>query len=416
MPRKPATIPRFLALRLREALADTPVVLIHGPRQSGKTTLARMVGEPRGYRYFSFDDEAARAAAERDPVGFVADLPGRVILDEVQRVPALFTALKTSVDRHRIPGRFILTGSANVLLVPKLADSLAGRMGILRLHPLAQCELAGRPPRFLDALFSGSFRTRTSERLGEALAERIVAGGYPAALARRRAARRAAWYRDYVETQVQRDVRDLSQVRSLDALPRLLALAAGYTARLLNVTDLAGPFQLTRQTIHDYVTLLERVFLLERLPPWHSNRLSRLIKTPKLHMGDTGLACALLGMDAQQLHRDRESLGPLLETFVLQELKREASWFPEPLSFFHFRDRDGVEVDIVLERGAGVLAGIEVKAAATVTDADFRGLRKLKQAAGKRFTKGIVLYDGEISASFGEGFYAVPIRRLWETA
>jgi predicted AAA+ superfamily ATPase len=416
MPRKPATIPRFLALRLREALADTPVVLIHGPRQSGKTTLARMVGEPRGYRYFSFDDEAARAAAERDPVGFVADLPGRVILDEVQRVPALFTALKTSVDRHRIPGRFILTGSANVLLVPKLADSLAGRMGILRLHPLAQCELAGRPPRFLDALFSGSFRTRTSERLGEALAERIVAGGYPAALARRRAARRAAWYRDYVETQVQRDVRDLSQVRSLDALPRLLALAAGYTARLLNVTDLAGPFQLTRQTIHDYVTLLERVFLLERLPPWHSNRLSRLIKTPKLHMGDTGLACALLGMDAQQLHRDRESLGPLLETFVLQELKREASWFPEPLSFFHFRDRDGVEVDIVLERGAGVLAGIEVKAAATVTDADFRGLRKLKQAAGKRFTKGIVLYDGEISASFGEGFYAVPIRRLWEPA
>jgi predicted AAA+ superfamily ATPase len=416
MPRKPKTIPRFLAPRLREALADTPVVLIHGPRQSGKTTLARVVGEPRGYRYFSFDDEAARAAAEGDPVGFVADLPGRVILDEVQRVPALFTALKVAVDRRRTPGRFILTGSANVLLIPKLADSLAGRMGILRLHPLAQCELAGRPPGFLRTLFSGAFRTRATERLGEALAERIVAGGYPAALARRTAARRAAWYRDYVETQVQRDVRDLSRVRSLDALPRLLALAAGYTARLLNVTDLAGPFQVTRQTIHDYVTLLERVFLLERLPPWHSNRMSRLVKTPKLHMGDTGLACALLGMDAPHLHRDRESLGPLLETFVLQELKREASWFPEPLSFFHFRDRDGVEVDIVLQRGAGALAGIEVKAAATVTDTDFRGLRKLKQAAGKRFTKGIVLYDGEISASFGEGFYAVPIRRLWEPA
>lgn len=416
MPRKPATIPRFLAPRLREALTDTPVVLIHGPRQSGKTTLARMVGEARGYHYFSFDDEAARGAAERDPVGFVADLADRVTLDEVQRVPALFTALKAAVDRRRTPGRFILTGSANVLLVPKLADSLAGRMGILRLHPLAQCELAGRPPRFLDALFGGVFRTRTTGRLGEALAERIVAGGYPAALARRVTARRVAWYRDYVETQVQRDVRDLSRVRSLDALPRLLALAAGYTARLLNVTDLAGPFQLTRQTIHDYVTLLERVFLLERLPPWHSNRLSRLVKTPKLHMGDTGLACALLGIDAPLLHRDRESLGPLLETFVLQELKRQASWFPESLSFFHFRDRDGAEVDIVVERGAGALAGIEVKAAATVTDADFRGLHKLKQAAGKRFTKGVVLYDGEISASFGEGFYAVPIRRLWDLA
>ena len=416
MPRKPVTIPRFMAPRLREALADTPVVLIHGPRQSGKTTLARLVGEPRGYRYFSFDDAAARAAAERDPVGFVAELPARVILDEVQRVPALFTALKVAVDRQRTPGRFILTGSANVLLVPKLADSLAGRLGILRLHPLARCELAGKAPGFLDALFSGSFRTRTSARLGAALAEHIAAGGYPAALARRTAARRAAWYRDYIETQVQRDVLDLSRVRSLDALPRLLAVAAGYTARLINVADLAGPFQLTRQTIHDYVTLLEQVFLLERLPPWHSNRLSRLVKTPKLHMGDTGLACALLGMDASQLYRDRETLGPLLETFVLQELKRQASWRPEPVSFFHFRDRDGVEVDIVLERGAGALAGIEVKAAATVVDADFRGLRKLKQAAGKRFVKGVVLYDGEISASFGEGFYAVPIRQLWEKA
>lgn len=407
-------IPRYLAPRLREALADTPVVLIHGPRQSGKTTLARTVGKARGYDYFSFDDDAARAAAARDPAGFVADLPARVILDEVQRVPALFTALKAAVDRRRTPGRFILTGSANVLLVPALADSLAGRMGILRLHPLAQCELAGKRPGFLDAVFSGALRTRVSGRLGEALAGRIVAGGYPAALARRAVGRRAAWYRDYVETQVQRDVRDLSRLRSLDVLPRLLAVAAGYTARLLNFADLAGPFQLTRQTIHDYVTLLERVFLLERLPPWHSNHLSRLVKTPKLHMGDTGLACALLGMDGPQLYRNRESLGPLLESFVLQELKRQASWYPQPVSFFHFRDRDGVEVDIVMERGAGLLAGIKVKAAATVTDADFRGLHKLKQAAGKRFTKGIVLYDGEISASFGEGFYAVPIRRLWE--
>jgi predicted AAA+ superfamily ATPase len=414
MTRAAVTFPRFLAPRLREALADTPVVLIHGSRQSGKTTLARLVGERRGYRNFSFDDDAARNAAERDPIGFVAELPERAILDEVQRVPALFSALKSAIDRRRVPGRFILTGSANVLLVPKLADSLAGRMGILRLHPLAQCELARKAPGFLDALFGGTFRTRASERLGNALAERIVAGGYPAALARRTPARRMAWYRDYVETQVQRDVRDLSRVRSLDALPRLLSLAASYTARLINFADLAGPFQLTRQTIHDYVTLLERVFLLERLPPWHSNRLSRLVKTPKLHMGDTGLACALLGINAAQLQRNREALGPLLETFVLQELKRQASWHSMPVSFFHFRDRDGVEVDIVLEQGVGSVAGVEVKAAATVTDADFRGLRKLKEAAGGRFTKGVVLYDGEISASFGDDLHAVPLRALWE--
>ncbi len=416
MPRRPATIPRFLAPLLREALADTPVVLIHGPRQSGKTTLARMVGERRGYRYLSFDDEAALGGAERDPIGFVADLPERVILDEVQRVPALFTALKAAIDRRRVPGRFILTGSANVLLVPKLADSLAGRMGILRLHPMAQCELAGKRPVFLDTVFDGSFRTRATERLGPALAERVAAGGYPAALARPNAARRLAWYRDYAETQVQRDVRDLSRIHSLDALPRLLEMAAACTARLINVADLAGPFQLTRQTIHDYVTLLERVFLLERVPSWHSNRLSRLVKTPKLHMGDTGLACALLGMGGAELYRDREAFGPLVETFVLQELKRQASWRAAPISFYHFRDRDGTEVDIVMEQGAGSLAGVEVKAGATATDGDFRGLRKLKAAAGKRFTAGVVLYDGEISASFGDGLYAVPIRALWEAA
>ncbi len=408
--------PRHLSERLREALGDTPAVLIHGPRQSGKTTLARTVGERRGYHYFSFDDDALRRAAQQDPVGFVAGLPLRSILDEVQRVPEIFTTLKTAIDRKRTSGRFILTGSANVLLVPALADSLAGRMGILRLHPLAQCELAGKKPKFLDDLFENKFRTRTSERLGPELATRIAAGGYPAALARRSAPRRAAWYRDYVETQVQRDVRDLSRLRSLDALPRLLALAAGHTARLINVTELAGPFQLTRQTIHDYVTVLERVFLLERLPPWHSNRLSRLVKTPKLHMGDTGLACALLGLDAKSLHADREALGPLLETFALQELRRQASWRPLPINFFHFRDRDGAEVDIVMEQDAGRVAGVEVKSAATVRASDFRGLRKLKEAAGQRFAGGIVLYDGEACASFGDGMHAVPIRALWETS
>ncbi len=412
----PSTVsyPRYLVPRLREALADTPVVLIHGPRQSGKTTLARLVGARRKYQYISFDESAARHSATGDPVGFVAGLPERTILDEIQRVPELFLAIKDAVDRRRVPGRFMLTGSANVLLVPRIADSLAGRMGILRLHPLSQCELVGRSPRFLDALFGGGFKTRVTERLGVSLAERIVAGGYPAALARRSPARRAAWYRDYVETQIQRDVHDLTRIRSLDALPRLLRLAATHTARLINIADLAGPFQLTRQTIHDYVTLLERVFLVERLPAWHTNEASRLVKTPKLHVGDTGLACALLGIDAARLHGNREVLGPLLETFVLQELRRQASWREAPISFFHFRDRDGVEVDLVLEQGAGAVAGIEVKAGATVTASDFRGLRKLQQAAGARFTHGVVLYDGEASARFGEGLWAVPIRALWD--
>jgi predicted AAA+ superfamily ATPase len=416
VPRHIEPLPRYLTPRLREALADTPAVLIHGPRQSGKTTLARAFGEPRGYRYLSFDDEAVVQAARRDPLGFVEGLSRRTILDEVQRVPEIFPSLKAAIDERRTAGRFILTGSANVLLVPHLAESLAGRIGILRLHPLAQCELHGKRPRFLEMLFRGTFRTTVGDRLGPELAERIVGGGYPAALARRTPSRRRAWYRDLVDTQIQRDVRDVARIHSLDALPRLLALAASYTAHLLNVSDLAAPFQMTRQTIHDYVTVLERIFILDRLPPWHRNRLSRLVKTPKLHVGDTGLGCALLGLDAGALYGERDRLGPMLETFVLQELRRQASWHAGPVDFFHYRDRDDFEVDIVLERGGIAVAGVEVKAAASVADADFRGLRKLREAARPRFAAGVVLYDGASAVRFDDNLFAVPVRTLWEGA
>jgi uncharacterized protein len=411
----PALYPRFASPMLQDALADTSVVLVHGPRQCGKTTLARTVGENQGYAYVTFDDDTQLAAATEDPAGFAAGLPAKVVLDEVQRVPGLFLALKAAVDRDRRPGRFILTGSSNVLLVPTLADSLAGRMEILRLHPLSQCELARSRSDFLDSLFSAGFAHRAFPRLGVELAERIASGGFPAALVRTAARRRLAWYRDYVETLVQRDVRNLARISSLDALPRLLQLAAGQTARLLNVAELGGPFQLSRPTIRDYVTLLERTFLLEHVAPWHSNKLSRLVKTPKLHVCDTGLAAALLSFDAAALWADRAAFGQLLETFVFQELRRQASWQALPVSFFHFRDKDGAEVDVVLERGRAV-AGIEVKASATVTASDFRGLKKLKAAAGNRFAAGLVLYDGENVVGFGDDLFAVPIPALWQAS
>ena len=405
--------PRFLRQKLQAALQDTPVVLIHGPRQCGKTTLARTWEAEAGYAYLSFDNDIQRAAAQSDPVAFVADLPDRCILDEVQRVPALFTSIKLTVDRDRRPGRIIFTGSANILTLPKIADSLAGRMEILRLYPLAQAELHHRPAGILDALFRNQVKPGKSRRLGRELAGLMVAGGYPAALSRASGKRSAAWYRDYIESLIVKDVQEYARISSLEALPRLMEMAAGQTSNLLNIANLASPFELTRPTIKEYLILLESLFLLDRVPAWHRNRLNRLIKTPKLHIGDTGVACALLGIDTDALWEDRKLLGQMLESFVFQELRKLASWREEPVRFSHFRNKDGVEVDLVLESGRQLL-GIEIKASATVTADDFKGLRKLKEAVGKPFTCGAVFYDGDATVRFGEDLIAVPVTRLWE--
>lgn len=406
--------PRFARETLEVALSDWPVVLVQGPRQCGKSTLVQQVGQPLGYTYFTFDDPNLRQAAQVDPVGFVYHLPSRCILDEIQQAPQIVSSLKWVVDRDRQAGQFLLTGSANLLLAPQLSESLAGRMGIVQLYPLAQCELLAHRPHFLEDLLAGNpGRSAVPRpRLGSVLAQQIANGGFPAALARPTAPRRANWYRNYLDTLVLRDVRSLARIRSLDTLPRLLSLAASQTAQLFNLSDLAAPFELSRPTLRDYITLLEGLFLLELLPPWYSNHLSRLIKTPKIHLADTGLVCSLLGLNANQLWANRKVFGQLLETFVFQELRRQASWLPEPPTFSHFRDKEGIEVDIVLEQG-GRLAAFEVKASATVTPADFRGLRKLHQALGDRFTAGVVLYDGEISLPFGERMWAVPFSLLW---
>ena len=419
--------PRYAEYPLKEALADSPAVLIHGPRQCGKTTLARMAYPPNHMQwdsgevvewdnanYITFDDDVAREAAESDPIGFVNDLPDRVILDEVQRAPSIFTSLKMAIDRDRIPGRFLLTGSSHVLLVPRVSDSLAGRMEIIRLHPLAQCELSGQHPTFLDRLFSGNLKAPELAGVTDRLGDRIVAGGFPAALARSNEGRRRAWYLNYVETQLQRDVRDIARISDHGAMIRLLTVAATQTARLYNLLDMSAPFLLSRPTIGKYVEILERIFMLEKIPAWQNNRLKRMVKAPKLHVCDTGIGCAVIGADSESLKNDRDLFGQYLESFVFQELKRQSSWSDDPLTFYHYRDKDKVEVDLVIEKGSAAVAGVEVKASSTVRASDFNGLCKLRDAAGNRFAGGVVLYDGERCWSFGEGLMAAPVRLLWD--
>ena len=404
--------PRYIKSLLLEALKDSPAVLIHGPRQCGKTTLAQMVGESKKYQYISFDDNVIAEATKSDPIGFVKSLSQRVILDEIQKAPYLFSSLKREIDKHRIPGRFILTGSSNILHLPTLSDSLAGRMQILRLHPLSQEERLQHKSQFLDVLFKGKFKTKRTKNSLDQLIDSIVTGGYPEVFTRPSGRRRANWYSNYVKILVHRDILDLSKVRSVDVLPRLLTLSATQTAQLVNFTNLALAFQVSRPTICDYVALFEKMFFLEKLSPWYSNRLRRLIKTPKLHLCDTGLACALLGVSAVSLKKDRILLGQLLETFVFQELRRQASYHFQDHAFFHYRDKKGYEVDIVIERDH-LVVGVEVKSSSTINLSDFKGLRKLKTAVGKNFVCGVILYNGDISIGFGEKFYAIPLNTLW---
>ncbi len=406
--------PRLIQARLEETLDDTPVVLLHGPRQCGKTTLAQKIGAQRGYTYFSFDDANLVAAVEADPIGFIDRLNGKVILDEVQHVPELFSAIKQSVDQNRSPGRFLLTGSANVLLLPKLSDSLAGRIEVVQLRPLSRCEIECSGAGLIQSLFDNHHRIDIQPKLGDHLMTQVVEGGYPEPLHRPTAQRKRRWYTNYINTLIQRDIRDLARISNLDVLPKLLELTAAQSAHLLNMSKIAAPFQLSRQTVASYFALLEQMFLLELLPAWHHNRGKRLIKTPKVHISDTGLATALLGVTTEQLQRDRAMFGHLLEGFIYNELRRQAGWYDGDVRFYHYRDKDQYEVDIVLERSGGGIVGIEVKAAATVNASDFKGLKRLRSVCGDAWCSGVLFYDGTTPLPFDDSLIALPIRRLWQ--
>jgi predicted AAA+ superfamily ATPase len=364
--------------------------------------------------YVTFDDTALLEAASADPVGFVAGLPPIVTLDEIQRVPALLPAIKMSVDRDRRAGRFLLTGSANLLLLPAVSESLAGRMEIVRLHPLTEAEKERRPGRFLEHLLAGSFKVRV--RPGEPelsdLVRRLLQGGYPEAR-RRQAARLRQWHRDYVDALIQRDARDVASLRNLDHLGILLALLAHQTAQLLNVSAAAKHLGIRRETVENHLSALERLFLVRRVAAWHPNDARRLIKAPKVHVVDSGLAATLTDLSADGWTTNPERFGHVLESFALQQLVAQAGWTDPELRFWHYRDKDQVEVDVVITRGRTVW-GVEIKAAATVSPGDGRGLRRLAEQCGKTFQGGIVLYVGTSTLPTADPrVLAVPLAELW---
>ncbi len=405
---------RHLAPRVREALADTPVTLIIGARQTGKSTLVRALADAdHPARYLTFDDAATLAAAQSDPAGFVASQQGPVVLDEVQRAPDLFSAIKVQVDRLRTPGQFLLTGSANVLALPTISESLAGRMEVLTLWPFSQGEIDRTAERFIDEVFGPDPLRAPGRHASRAhVLARMVRGGFPEIAQRSDPNRRRAWFASYLTTILQRDVRDLANIEGLTALPRLFELLAARASTLLNYAELSRSAGLPQTTLKRYMALLEATFLIHTVPAWSSNRSKRAVRAPRLMLGDSGLLAHLMGVTAETAGVSA-SLGQLLENFVVLELLKQASWRAAPPRLLHYRTHSGDEVDSVLEMPDGAIVGIEVKAAATIGARDFRGLEALRRDAGKRFRRGVVLYTGRETLPFGQDLWALPVGALW---
>lgn len=406
--------PRLLTPVIREAMADTPVVCLIGPRQCGKTTLAQTLAPDRAF--VSLDEQSYYKVATEDPDGFVASLPDAVTLDEVQRAPGLLPAVKRAVDRDRRSGRFLLTGSANLLLLPKVTESLAGRMEIAHLQPLTEAEKMRTPGRFLSNLLDGAFVPGIKpgkKSAGPTLAKLLVAGGYPEPLTRpfRRARQ---WHRQYLHNVIERDVQDVTRVKDGHELAHLLELLALRNAQLLNVSNLARDLGMHRETAEHYLAVLERLFLVRRLPAWHRNGAKRLIKSPKIHLLDSGLAATLADLTADDWLDARDRMGHLLESFVVQQLMAQATWTDPDLRFWHYHDKDRIEVDVVISRGRKVW-GVEVKAAGTLSSGDGRGLARLADCCGKDFQRGILLYaGGDVLPLADTRMLAVPLSELWE--
>lgn len=409
-PLNPNTIyERHLRSRVDDALLDSPVVLINGPRQCGKTTL---VQQYRGeMEYFTLDDPGLLEAVRADPLGFVKRLD-RAIIDEVQRAPQLLMALKLVVDADRRPGRFLLTGSANLLALPQVSDSLAGRIEVHTLLPLSNSELERRANTFLQCAMRQDWPNTQIGSAATAMETQVLTGGYPEMLQRTAMTRKQVWARSYINALVERDIQEIAQLDQVRQVPQLLSICAEMAGQLVNLTQIGGQLGLDAKTVGKYIDILEKLFLVRRLPAWSRNELSRLIKTPKLHFLDSGLQSTLTRLSTDLVFSERSRFGATLETWVFGELQKTLNLSEQPWFLSHFRDKDQVEIDFVLESPLRKIIGIEVKAASSVQSSDFKGLRKLQEITQDQFLTGIVLFDGEHALSFGNGLWAIPLRWL----
>ncbi|WP_422135680.1 ATP-binding protein [Endozoicomonas sp. ALD040] len=404
--------PRYLQPKIEEALQDTPVVCLLGARQVGKSTLCRKLSSERVY--LTFDDASVLQAAKDDPAGFVQNLPEYVTLDEVQRVPELLFAIKAEVDRNRKPGRFLLTGSANLMLLPRVKESLAGRIEILHLHPLTEAEKESTPPVFLQRLFtqalSASIKGEQKEIHG--IAERVCRGGFPEPNTRT-PHRARQWFNQYLQTIVQNDIRDIANIRDEDEMLKLAELLSLRTGNLLNTSSIATDLKIRRETTDKYISILEHLFLFYRLPAWHNNAAKRLIKAPKIHIADSGLASRLNRLKAEEWQHYSTPFGPILESFVIQQIRALTEWLDDPVHLSYYRDKDQVEVDLVIEHNRDTY-GIEIKKAISIQEKDGEGLRRLADQADKHFKGGVLIYCGNNALPLKtKNCMAVPLDWLW---
>ena len=402
---------RHIMTRISEAMLDTPVILISGPRQAGKTTLVRKIAG-QSMRYLTMDDGLTLLAAKADPVGLIRTLD-RAVIDEIQRAPELLLAIKKTVDEDRRPGRFLLTGSANLMALPTVADSLAGRMETLMLLPLSQSERQGSRINWLDMAFAGKLPQLSKTLLGADLVEAVLQGGYPEAISRTTTRRRTTWSRQYLDAIIERDIREVAGIDRIDQLARFLRALAQVSGQLCNYSQLGGQVGLDHKTATRYVSVFEQMYLLKRIAPWAGNRLSRVVKTPKLQFIDSGLLATLVDLTAATIERDRSRFGNVLETFVFSELAKQATFAEDDYQLLYYRDHDQYDVDLVIENAAGDIIGVEIKAAASVRESDLRGLKRLAKVAGAKFKMGVILYDGTQTLPLGHDCWAAPISGLW---